>query len=122
MPRAAGCGWGIGPTRLGKPNRLGLVAGATAMPLATSSQDPTLIGEVTLKTRSMLKNRSGRPRSEISRAGLVEIPAKASAQARRASRRLPDSDARWAGAADAPPRPPLKKYQGISGFQTGSLT
>jgi hypothetical protein len=32
-------------------------------------QLPTLIGEVTLKTRSMFRNRSGRPRSEIRRSG-----------------------------------------------------
>src|SRR5436305_1675411 len=33
--------------------------------------EPTLIGEVTLNIRSMLRNRSGLPRSEISRIGLA---------------------------------------------------
>ena len=36
---------------------------------ATRIQLPTLIGEVTLKTRSMFRNRSGRPRSEMSSTG-----------------------------------------------------
>ena len=40
-----------------------------APPETKSTHDPTLIGEVTLKTRSMFRKRSGRPRSEIRRTG-----------------------------------------------------
>ncbi len=46
-----------------------------APPLVARIQEPTLIGEVTLKTRSMFRKRSGRPRSEISSAGLTASPA-----------------------------------------------
>jgi hypothetical protein len=42
-----------------------------AVPEQARIQEPTLIGEVTLKTRSMFRNRSGRPRSEIRSTGLT---------------------------------------------------
>ena len=42
-----------------------------AAPPAASSQEPTLIGEVTLKTRNMFSIRSGRPRSLTSSTGLT---------------------------------------------------
>ena len=47
------------------------MAAAIAPLSATSSQEPTFIGEVGLKTRSMLKKRAGLPRSEISSSGLT---------------------------------------------------
>jgi hypothetical protein len=40
-----------------------------APPEATRIQLPTLIGDVGLNTRSMFRNRSGRPRSLIKRTG-----------------------------------------------------
>ena len=80
------------------------------------------MGEVTLKTRSMLWNRSGRPRSEMSRTGEIPTPAKASSQPRRASAGRPDIPAPSASGAAAPAIPPTKKYQGTSGVHTGVLS
>ena len=40
-----------------------------APPETKRIHDPTLIGDVTLKTRSILRKRSGRPRSEINNSG-----------------------------------------------------
>jgi hypothetical protein len=45
-------------------------------PLAPSSHEPTLIGEVGLKTRNMLRNRSGRPRSAIRSGGATSSAAR----------------------------------------------
>ena len=89
-------------------------------PLAASTQEPTLIGEVILNMRSMFKKRSGRPRSEISSAGLTATAPKEVNHARRASSgwRRPLSAA---SVPDAPARPPVNRYQGISGVHTGSL-
>jgi hypothetical protein len=101
--------------------RFAVAAGTTAAPLATSSHEPMLIGEVTLKTRSMFRNRCGLPRSRVNRTGLIEIAPSAVAHARRASGSLPAHDAAQPSADEAPPRPPKKKYHGISGFQTGGL-
>ena len=56
-------------------------------------QLPTLIGEVTLKTRSMLRKRSGRPRSEINNAGPTTSAAAPMKRVRRASVRFPVSRA-----------------------------
>src|SRR3954469_7460294 len=78
-------------------------ATAVARPLALSSHEPTLIGEVTLKTRSMLTKRDGLPRSEIRSAGLAPTPATALSHARRASASLPGACATSAGIAGAPP-------------------
>src|SRR3954454_12138951 len=82
---------------------------AVARPLALSSHEPTLIGEVTLKTRSMLTKRDGLPSSEIRSAGLAPTPATALSHARRASASLPRASASSASIADAPPTPPVKK-------------
>jgi hypothetical protein len=62
-----------------------------AAPLAASTHDPTLIGEVTLNILSMFRKRLDRPRSEISSGGLREIPASAAVHERRASTSLPRS-------------------------------
>ena len=43
---------------------------AVAEPLEARIHEPTLIGEVTLNIRSMLRKRVGRPRSEMRSAGL----------------------------------------------------
>ena len=90
-------------------------------PLAASTHEPTLMGEVSLTMRSMFMKRAGRPRSEMSSAGLASTAAPAVAHARRASSSQPRSSASWASPAEAPARPPVKKYHGISGVQTGSL-
>src|SRR3954454_22583865 len=66
-------------------------ATAVASPLAVSSHEPTLIGDVTLKTRSMFKNRDDLPRSEMSSGGLAPKPASALSHARRASASFPRS-------------------------------
>src|SRR3954454_12684211 len=73
-----------------------------ASPLALRIHEPTLIGEVTLNSRSMLRNRDDLPRSEISSAGLTPTPASAHAHARRASSSLPRRPAASASPADAP--------------------
>src|SRR4051795_11742382 len=51
------------------PQSSSTAAAFDAPPETTRIQLPTLIGEVTLKTRSMFRKRSGRPRSEMSRSG-----------------------------------------------------
>src|SRR3954453_3773090 len=84
-------------------------ATVVARPLALRIHEPTLIGEVTLNSRSMLRNRDDLPRSEISSAGLTPTPASAHAHARRASSPLPRTPAASASPADAPPTPPVKK-------------
>src|SRR3954454_22607915 len=84
--------------------------------------EPRLMGEVTLNSRSMLKKREGRPRSEISSAGLTPRPANASVQADFASFSLPVSSAPRPSPAEAPASPPVKKYMGISQLHTGLAT
>lgn len=71
--------------------------------------EPTLIGEVTLKTRSMYRNRIGFPRSLISSGGLTAAPASATSAARWASTWLPLPWAKKASGAAAPATPPVKK-------------
>ena len=78
-------------------------------PFAASTQEPRLMGEVTLIIRSMFKKRAGLPRSEVSNTGLVALLASATIQARRASSVLSWSSAKWASAEDAPASPPVKK-------------
>ncbi len=78
-------------------------------PETTSTQLPTLIGEVTLNTRSMFRNRSGRPRSEIRRIGdtiSIAAPTRSVARARssfRVRRANPCST------AQPPAMPPVKR-------------
>ena len=73
------------------------------------SHEPTLIGEVTLTTRSMLRKRRGLPRSEVRSIGLTESDAREISHDLRARSRLPVRSAAKARVADAPPRPPVKK-------------
>src|SRR5437588_4642595 len=82
---------------------------AALAPFAVSTQDPRLIGEVTLNIRSMFKNRAGLPRSEMSNTGLIALLVSATIHARRASSVLSWSSAKWASAEDAPASPPVKK-------------
>ena len=67
------------------------------------------MGDVGLKTRSMLMKRSGRPRSLMSSTGEMPAPATPSAAARRASGALPVNRAPAAIGPHAPARPPTKK-------------
>ena len=90
-------------------------------PLAPRIHEPTLIGDVTLKTRNMFKKRSGRPRSETSSAGLTASPAMLMYSAAFASGRLPVARAARPRIDEAPASPPVKRYHGISGCQTGSF-
>ena len=85
------------------------MAAAVAMPLSVRIHEPTLIGEVTLNIRSMLRNRAGFPRSEVKSAGLSVTPTNALAQARRARTSLPRNPDRNARPALAPAIPPVKK-------------
>src|ERR1700746_3698418 len=68
-------------------------APATA-PYPVSSQEPTLIGELGLKTRSMLVNRAGRPRSWMRAAADRLIAPRALTLGGPGSSRSPD---RWGG-------------------------
>src|SRR5579864_9412803 len=95
-------------------------------------QAPTDIGLWILNTRSMWRNRVGRPRSEIKSGGAMRAPAAAIQRACSAmvvndetdgkdpaSLRRPAIAAMTAAAPDAPP---TKKYAGTSHVQTGGLS
>ena len=56
---------------------------------AVSIQLPTLMGDVGLATRNMLRNRAGRPRSTTRSGPLTAMPAADASSADRARRRLP---------------------------------
>ena len=99
----------------GRPDRDGRARGAD------STHVPTLIGEVGLNTRSMLRKRLGRPRSAIRSGGLTAMPANASSEQLRASARLPLARAASPSRDDPPASPPAKKYQPMKGFQTCGL-
>jgi hypothetical protein len=109
------------PARGIRPSSSRAAPRALVAPKPVRIQDPTLIGDVTLNTRSMYRNRSGRPRSETSSAGLTTAPPRAPNAARRASASLPCRLAASDSGSEAPARPPVKKYQGISDFQIGGL-
>jgi len=105
-----------------QPSNSAAVAPLMAAPNAERIQDPTLIGEVTLKTRSMFRNRCGTPRSAISSTGATSTPANA---ARRWTLARPSSPRKRAQAhctAAAPAMPPTQKYVGMYHFHTCALT
>ena len=79
-------------------------------PLETARiQLPTLIGDVTLNTRNMFRNRSGRPRSEISSAGETSSIAAPTYRLDLASRSFPVSRARPCSTAQPPATPPVNR-------------
>ena len=78
-------------------------------PYPASSQEPTLIGELGLNTRSMFANRAGRPRSLIRATADRLMAPSALIFAARASGRYPDSWAPAASTDDAPARPPRNR-------------
>lgn len=89
---------------------------------AASAQEPMLIGDVGLATRSMLRNRSGRPSS------LTRNPVPAAAAATETSRPVRASDSRplavanAASTAAAPDSSPRNRYAGRCGsFQRVTL-
>src|SRR3954454_8571867 len=92
-------------TGLKPPVHSSSAAVVLAPPETPRIQLPTLIGEVTLKTRNMFRKRSGRPRSEISSAGLTTSPRRADVQGapgqRLVARELGD-EAQHGGAAREP--------------------
>src|ERR1700760_3256405 len=91
-------------------------------PYPASSQEPTLIGELGLKTRSMLVKRAGRPRSWTRAAADRLIAPSAVSLATRATSRWPDTCALAASTEEAPARPPKHRYPATSGAcHTGSL-
>src|SRR5688500_4807135 len=104
------------------PDSSPTVAKPVLVAVTLRSHDPTLIGDVGLKTRSMLRKRSGRPRSRMRSTGLTPKAASAINQDRRAREWFRASPATKARVVEAPPSPPVKKYQGTSGFQTGGLS
>src|SRR5579875_1470166 len=92
-------------------------------PYTASSQDPTLIGELVLNTRSMFRKREGRPRSLTSATPDSAMAAVALTLALRASCGLPEACANAASTEDAPATPPRNRYPGTSGlFHTGALS
>jgi len=97
------------PNRGTRPNMLLAAAAVTVAPVPASTHEPTLIGEVSLNIRIMFRNRAGRPRSEISSAGLISTPASDALHADRASRSFDASCAPSPSVADAPASPPTKK-------------
>src|SRR5437763_6786532 len=92
-----------------------------ALPAADSSQLPMFIGELGLTTRSMFRNRPGRPRSLIRSAGLAVSAPAAISVADRASGPFRDARAPSASSEEPPARPPLNRYQPISVLQIGGL-
>src|SRR2546428_982940 len=89
---------------------------ATAAPVAALKplriQLPMLIGEVGFTTRSMLRNRSGFPRSTTSRGRLTASPTTEVPNALLASARLPRTRAMKLSAPDIPARPPGEEVGG----------
>src|SRR5687767_9774930 len=85
---------------------------------------PTDIGLCSLNTRSMLRKRAGRPRSEIRRSGEMRPPVNAIHFASRTSGAMssPVNCATAAMMAAAPASPPTKKYAGTSHVHTGGFS
>ncbi len=110
------------PTPGSSPVRLDPAAAADSVPNDASTYDPMDNGEVGLNTRSMFKNRSGRPRSWISATVPAAAPEAASSRQTRVSAGRPVSSAPSARTAAAPLIPPTNRYSGTSGcFHTGRL-
>src|SRR5437660_570127 len=120
-PRSPAAAPAARPRRGARPVTSDAAAAAAAPPNSASVHEPTLIGDGGRKTRSMFAKRSGRPRSEIRSRGLTAAPAAAATRALRASRRCPARSAARPRTAEAPARPPTKKYTGTSQVQTGRL-
>src|SRR5215471_599541 len=97
------------PRRGSRPDTEHAAATPQAGTYPASSQDPTLIGEVTLNTLSMLRNRAGRPRSctsaSMDRAAAPNAPDLAA----RLSDGRPVRSAPAASRDEPPARPPRNR-------------
>ena len=83
---------------------------------------PTDSADVGLITRSMCRNRSGRPRSCTRKPTEAIDPPPATNRATRVSAGRPLTSAIAASTADVPDAPPRNRYSGTSGdFHTGAL-
>ena len=91
-------------------------------PYAVRIQVPTDIGEVGLKTRSMLRNRSGRPRSATSASRLTVMAPVAPIRAPRARAGRPDRSAPAPSNDEPPAMPPMNRYSGMAASQGAALT
>src|ERR1700675_2425378 len=116
-PAAAGA-----PPSGSRPVTAQAAAAADAPPNAEISQEPTLIGEVGLNTRSMFRKRSGRPRSATKATPDRPIAPAAAIFDALACLWLPAAWANPASTEEAPARPPKNRYPPTSRVpQTGSL-
>lgn len=109
QPRPAAPSVATVPTGVRTPVRSLAAATIVSGAYPASIQEPMLIGDVGLMTRSMLTNRSGRPRSCTSAAKDTPTAVVAVALATRASVRRPVRCAPAASADDAPAKPPKKR-------------
>ncbi len=121
-PRSAAAPVARTPARGSFPVTAEAAAAPAAGPYAASSQEPTLIGEVGLTTRSMFANRPGLPRSLTSAAVDRETPAREEIFIAVAVVVRPVAWAPAASTDPAPARPPRKKYPAMSrARQAGAL-
>src|SRR3954452_9908057 len=86
-----------------------MAANADEDPKPASNHEPTLIGEVGLKTRNMLKNRDGFPRSCTRATPDIAAPAVATSFERWASASKPRSCAPVASSDDPAASPPRNR-------------
>ena len=108
-PTTAAAAVAAAPIRGARPVTALAAATVAAPPNADSSQEPTLIGEVTLATRSMFRKRSGRPRSATSAAPDSPIAPTAHTFDARASSLRPVACANPASTDEAPASPPKNR-------------
>src|ERR1035438_2495974 len=121
-PRAVAPNVARAPARGSRPVTAQAPAAPAHGPYKASSQEPTLIGDVTLNTRNMFTKRSGRPRSCTSAAADNPMAPAAAVFDTRESSWLPVSWANPASTDDAPASPPRNRYPGTSGDRhTGDL-
>jgi hypothetical protein len=110
------------PRRGRRPVTADSAASVTAGAYAVSSHEPTLIGEVGLKTRSMLTKRSGRPRSWTSSTAASVTPPAAPILPTRASAGRSVKCAPAASTDELPASPPTNRYPAMSlAFHRGAL-
>ena len=108
-PSAVAAAVAAAPVRGSRPVTAHAAATVDAPPNPDSSQDPTLIGEVGLATRSMFRNRSGRPRSCTRAAPDSAIAPAAPTFEARASSWWPTACANPASTEEAPASPPKNR-------------
>jgi hypothetical protein len=92
-----------------QPSSSAAVEAPIMVPNEARIHEPTLIGEVILKTRSMFAKRAGRPRSAIRSTGAASAPASAARFSTLARRSAPRIRAHTHSMAAAPAIPPIQK-------------